>query len=155
MRDKFTKWVPVDGKIEFGDHFITPKGVVYKNNGFPIVDHTNDVKAELFLCSIDLQVGDTVQFRLFATAEEKKLPVIAYYDTKDEHTAILKDGEHEIHTTPGYSCYKLVGQISHEARSFVRAGRRFQDNEWRILITNPNNKLQSEIQVIGPCGYHH
>jgi hypothetical protein len=145
MCNYFAKYLPVEGEIKEGDlHLNKLTGTIEpasKNvaanwsNNFSYNDGTRFLrddykKVKLFLCSRDIQVGDKVKFQLVPNKTPwKELEVEEVYGFFGiDKTAILKDGDFKIHTTPDNFCFKVIGEISPEA-TWVKEGDEFDDTE--------------------------
>lgn len=152
----FTKYLPVEGKVEMGDYFIDT-GVM--SNGTLIGKRANKEgvydyqKVKLFLCSMDIQVGDTCI--LPDWPKQKKVT------DSDDAIYFSKQGG-----------YKVIGEISPEALSFVKEGQEFDEREIEFIAQgagtiyyklNPKEfedkfvgaYLTYYIKVKGPCGHFH
>lgn len=116
----FTKYLPVEGEIRKGDKVIhngnivtvikkEGEGSTWLTNGFPKYG-SGLKKVKLFLCSKDIQVGDTVRFP----------------DTLKE--TIVKEDLLPLSSFRVYGYFKVVGEISPDA-NWVTEGMEFDDND--------------------------
>ena len=96
MKPYFTKYLPVEVEIKEGEPFDTIVGIYGK-------------KMKLFLCSRDIQVGDT--FHSFSGMSELKW-----------------DGKFQLHPDD----FKVIGEISNEA-TWVKEGDEFDESEIKII----------------------
>jgi hypothetical protein len=162
MKQFFTKYFRVAGELNEGDLFLMDnKPSIHKFLGIDkemenyvwmrvmqgyegesgkeykahIVNIMNVPKMKMFLCSRDIQAGDTVFFRVAANAVEKQLKCIETYMNpnitgNETLTAVIKDGEYNTHTTPDETnqCYKVIGEVSQNAL-WIKPGDEFNLDE--------------------------
>lgn len=126
----FTKYIPVEEEIKEGDWFIDEYKNIYKcikkDNGHTwssgysrSINIALSKKVKLFLCSRDIQVGDTVRDKtgkeFIFTKDVAKFPKC--YDL----------------------VYKVIGEVSPEAMIFVKEGMEFDEyEEWWYSIKFKN-----------------
>lgn len=157
-------WDTIKGKHYFIDP--TPK------DGAGFATELECKKAQLFLCSKDIKVGDKFRCELFEEFKCKKItegdglnhfPKETLIWTWDRSTKNIK------YWRPASECFKVIGPISQEA-TWVKEGDKFNEDEWRnvkecyevdghyTLIDYEKellNKEGYEIQIKGPCGHYH
>jgi hypothetical protein len=158
MKQLFTKYFKVEGELHEGDLFLRDdKPSIHKFLGMDtkmknhvwlrviegykneagkeymahIVNIMNVPKIKMYLCSRDIQAGDTVFFRLASGAVEKQLKCVEVFeddriDGSKAITVVLEDGEYKVHTTPDETnqCYKVIGEVSQNAL-WVKPGDEF------------------------------
>lgn len=152
MKKYFAKWLPVEGEIKEGDKvrhngkIVTAlkkegEGDTWKTDGFPTYG-SNLQKVKLFLCSRDIQVGDTYFW------EGNK-----YICDSTIHLGALM----AIENVHPLDRYKVIGEISPEA-TWVTEGMEFDENE--VEITTPFSVLLEKylpirVKILGPCKHFH
>lgn len=152
----FTKYLPVEGEIKEGNKFIidvynshqygikTAEVVGYntirqKENFVQILpfDKEKCKKVKLFLCSRDIQVGDKVK-SLNDSIQFYPIP------------ATQRIAKNELG-----NYYKVIGEVSEYALSYVTEGMEFDEDG----IKNTNTRIFSHkfyiYQIKGPCGHFH
>jgi hypothetical protein len=189
MKKYFAKWLPVEGEIKSGDLAIdaqiAPKQGLTYQGGDQWLNSFGDtvtlpqwktrfhfVKQKLFLCSYDIQIGDEmiIDIPSIPSHGEKRIckhvlpPATIIGET--EPTYHLNDtGAHLKHG----ECFKVIGEISPDALSYVQEGDEFDYEELRIraefgpwpLVRIDDPKYQHglkddlTIAVKGPCGHFH
>lgn len=144
MNEKYlAKYLPVKEEIKKGDSYY------FKDEPDNILVRTGDrtvssmQKVKLFLCSRDIQVGDT--FQSFSGMCE-----------------LQWDGKFQLHPED----YKIIGEIS-PAATWVKEGDEFDgykeiffhnvEGEWKLNdgIRWSSYPIERFISVKGPCGYYH
>lgn len=189
MSKYFTKYLPVDGDIKVGDkirsessskHAVTVTTIdedgdyvtdeldfhEYMDRSYFVVRKNKAVKIDnkLFLCSKNIQVGDNAFYNIGYKTEPKSI--------EDECDLDF------IHRSDGY---KVIGEISPDALSYVKEGQEYDESEVGILYNfigeDSENTLYSidvfwkeakrwyrnyipdyikpDIAIKGPCGHFH
>lgn len=166
----FCKYLPVDG--ESTKDF---KHVIHLSTGevslisHPITNPDYNKKefkpAKLFLCSEDIKLNDKYFHDSFCPYPDGE---IADTNTKvmDAHMMITNEGpDYE-----GDTSFKVIGQISPDALSFVKEGDEFDEEDWKWVtysfdmeIIIPKDKMIDinqkdhpiSLQIKGPCGHFH
>jgi hypothetical protein len=149
----FTRYFPVPGeKIGYGEKYFNK--VFFENQErkrhaihIRTRDKTNDdvfkgndqyyVKAKLFLCSRDIQVGDKIQcigWRPYDCEFVKEFP-------NGNIQIKLPDGQ--LHTTDYKEVYKVIGEISPDA-TWVKEGAEFDEKQLAF-----NSSENDEIFLMG------
>ncbi len=159
----FSKYLPVDGDIQVGDSILDPNNNVYKctridniylncsgYNGLVRISRCKKVK--LFLCSRDIQVGDTLiknGIEYLAHSRPDGVPFIGYYN-KDW---CYLDND----------CFKVLGEISPEA-TWVKEGDEFEEDDWQFVIYDMDERTIlskfpipkfANLEIKGPCEHFH
>lgn len=115
----FAKYLPVEGEIKEGDMFsvngFVGPTILKADKDIPITAGVGIKKVKLFLCSRDIQVGDTVIDQ-----------VGRKWENMEECFVITSRGWNELH--PKQPCYKVIGEISQEA-TWVKEGDEFDGYE--------------------------
>lgn len=167
----FAKYLPVEGEIQEGDTFLE-HGISYRllhkrdteciictlnlEKQFSAVCR-NPVKSKLFLCSRDIQIGDT-NLQHYDPLTNTKCADEPRSIKNEEDLLYLKD---YIENVERYDCFKVLGEISPEA-TWVKEGDVFNDDEVCIIYLNPPiegvvyaNKIRQFMGIKGPCGHFH
>lgn len=115
----FAKYLPVEGEVNIGDNFIDTGvmnliGKRANKHG----DYSGYQKVKLFLCSRDIQVGDTVKALLVDKFGYKDYLIT----DKDSAELSIEMGD-----------FKVIGEISPEA-TWVKEGDEFDRTEARQYI---------------------
>jgi hypothetical protein len=164
----FAKYLPVEGEIkELGDRYITTD---YPNEIFKVYDlhsiedfglKNKGTKVKLFLCSRDIQVGDIVLCN-YIGGKEKEWKVV---DKADKSTTNIF-----IKTALKLGAYKVIGEISPDALSYVKEGQSYDESELELcssLGEGYDPKYLREIETLkkhhdgiyvkikGSCGHFH
>jgi hypothetical protein len=165
MKKYFAKYIPVDKPYKDGDliqreWYPPTRGferviTIYKTG----MQSLSEKKVELFLCSLDIQPGDTFidnVGRVWKDAEECDVKVaIELNETKSDYGI----------------CYKIIGQISKDA-IWVKEGDEFNEDEvsrHHICYDSPGNigycfhcrrskgcdSEDYDYVIKGPCGHWH
>jgi hypothetical protein len=168
----FAEYIPVEGEIKVGDIVleqlttgdIEPFEIHHEND----IDLNNQKKAKLFLCSRDIQVDDTVYLHkeeLLLHQDKTEVWVqpadeLKVLSIKNKTVTVCIKKLHDTGTSGGQfapeELFKIIGEISPDALSYVKRGDEFDENEWRGPIINREQfKARYYIQIIGPCGHFH
>lgn len=183
----FAKWLPVEGEIKEGDFSILASGRVLpvnegryrmlKRTGRPHV-----TKVKLFLCSRDIQDNDKVYYQDSNSNEGGS-------DWSGEATVMYYQNDLKmfmidlVHTTTGVAeeeIFKIVGEVSPAALSYVKEGDEFDESDIMLGMLGPdeyenesfypdkafNWKLEKNhpdifarytrgVKVKGPCEHFH
>jgi hypothetical protein len=165
MKKYFTIYLPTEGKITNGEIVmfkIDDKWTEPCSFDSFIGSDIQEVKqGKLFLCSRDIKVGDKFKGK---TLEEFICSNITEGDgnnyfpketliwTKDE-----SDGNIE-YWRPKSECFKVIGQISPNALSFVKEGDEFEEYQISISVFRITSEIlpNSEwVFIEGPCKHFH
>ncbi len=133
----FTKYLPVEGEIKKGVK------VYHKNSGtyfnFDLPDEQNlesYQKVKLFLCSRDIQVDDKLisyneNLTGIVTSTEYNEDGEKYYVDLSNNTKglIQTKSTDENHPPNIINWFKIVGEISPGALSFVKEGQEFREDQ--------------------------
>jgi hypothetical protein len=170
----FTKYFLVEGEIKEGDRYVfdgkvrtaisidrryKPHGIL-KNEFNQTLDLPQQ-KVKLFLCSRDIQVGDKV-----------------WYENMEQTVLTIDNGL--VHLSTGIKAklgkpYKIIGEISPDALSYVKEGDEFDEEQVNIILGYPVvtgqekyydteyecymqrdvYKYIAKCQIKGPCGHYH
>lgn len=174
MKTYFTKYLPVDGDIKEGDSYQHFTGRIYHDfSRQATYKNKGDKKVKLFLCSRDIQVGDT----FFVDRDDYKSGPHISEGIIDERGHIWHPN---IKEEPNYTlgaeesvCYKVIGEISPNA-TWVKEGDEFlgpeagvkcevfpihdhdDETEEMIFTDKYGKKVDTPIYLIkGPCGHFH
>lgn len=136
----FAKYLPVEGEIKEGDKALKSNGKIVYVNKAAAKHLTKDwKKAKLFLCSRDIQVDDEVTDGLTKWI-----------------TRVALTGTPDCTDTGGY---KVIGEISRDALSYVKEGDEFDEPEVQKYITLGMSLGRTEDpniwEIKGPCGHFH
>lgn len=107
----FTKYLPVEGEIKEGDYYLNNGTPTKRTEGTEDKSYLNQQKVKLFLCSRDIQVGDTVHYPL-----NNYIPVQWLGGNLTGHE------------------FKVIGEISPNA-IWVKEGDEFDEDQ--IKLTTP------------------
>jgi hypothetical protein len=108
----FTKYLPVKGEIKHGDKVIYNLGEVVD---YVVPLNTDNLKkCKLFLCSRDIQVGDAYYWGNAPKACE-------FHHLHCSGEEIMDGSE-----------YKIIGEISPDALSYVEEGQEFEEDQVRM-----------------------
>jgi hypothetical protein len=157
MKSYFAKYFPVEGEIKEGDttfyenkfkkvEMLGKTLVIW--NGECHIQILKEKKYKLFLCSRDIQIGDTYYNESF---EFTKYPNKSIAGSSTEWV-----GEN--------GSYKVIGEISPEA-IWVKENDEFEEEEIkRVPTLYPNSDwiegsekrgYESFFKIKGPCGHFH
>jgi hypothetical protein len=125
----FTKYLPIEGEIKEGDKYFayghiqtcttTAKDLLVGLN-------KNYKLHKLFLCSRDIQVGDKfTRGDIAETALDIVEGDIQFKDTKN----LMQCGTDFLFYWPVKECFKVIGEISPDALSYVKEGDEFDEDE--------------------------
>jgi len=124
MKTYFAKYLPVEGKVEMGDKFIDTGVMDMIGTRANKKGEYNFQKVKLFLCSRDIQVGDTIYNKF------NDVGIVSEFNTK---TTFWLKGESIIgiarHSTGNW--YKIIGEISPYA-IWVKEGDEFDEDQIEI-----------------------
>lgn len=121
----FTKYLPVEGELRIGQHYFDKESNIHLfQDSLPAYHYYNAKVAQLFLCSRDIQVGDTVHYD----------GGLVHYDSDDDLTWLVekvfersvRSGCSEIDKR---TVYKIIGSISPKA-DWVKEGDEIEEWEW-------------------------
>lgn len=168
MKPYFAKYLPVEGEIKDGQMGISINNALYTHAEHLGKEYGKPVK--LFLCSRDIQVGDTVHYLYDYDIE---------WVVDKVFKTTFKSGSTEC---PLNVFYKVIGEISPEAK-WVKEGDEFDEEEtawryepeydgpefyllkdypiWKKLIKERRGNLRDIkyfpkcIGIKGPCGHFH
>ena len=159
----FTKYLPIEGEIKEGDYYVTAPDyqIVRKCEDRSWGTFEMCKKVKLFLCSRDIQVGDKVRME---TGEE----LICY----EKYGTLYTKGEYELEVFPDRD-FKVIGEISPDALSYVKEGDEFEESEFRLFakhrsfkdmdywitdweeLSSLKEKYTVIVEIKGPCGHFH
>lgn len=155
----FANYLPVEGEIEIGDMYFYKNSYPVKRLEKETVPKTEDYKkAQLFLCSRDIQVGDKDVHYIHSSGEEELIKEVKY-EHQFAFIISLKEGV-------GKDLFKVIGPISPEA-TWVKEGDEFEEESIKRYTLLPPNHLtiylqQNErlgyptfLKIKGPCGHFH
>lgn len=177
MNSYTTKWLPVEGEIKPGSYVPIFKGDKFFS--FYILESEEKLQmflnlpgskergvklAKLFLISFDIQVGDKYY----------------YSDTEIDicDSEIRLEQIKEQEERHGVKRFKVIGEISPDALSYVKEGKKLKEEHLRFQIINLIHdrkagaiytelefpqKLKKQaptlfeimVKVLGPCGHFH
>lgn len=163
MKKYFVKALPEKGEIKKGEPYKheTLQGEVR----FATADWSKETlklysstKVKLFLCSRDIQSGDEITYidglkRKIHLKNFVKAIRLAYKDNP----------------FGGTGHYKVVGEISPEALSYVKEGDEYDEDETKKAVITSHGWVSDDISLLdthpdihslifkirGPCGYFH
>jgi hypothetical protein len=171
MKKYFTKFLPVEGEIKEGDFFsFVPIERQPLSGGIFQAHLVEDgwieewgidrkfkqsacQKVKLFLCSRDIQIGDNTNVGI----------ITHIYDTKVGVQA-EQNKDYRILLTPKKDCYKVIGEISSAALSYVKEGQDFNEEQINVLLKHDTEPVPlidvlphhiSYVLIKGPCGHFH
>lgn len=159
----FAEYVPVEGEIKEGCKAIKEDGtLVYVNKAAAAFLCTNWKLTKLFLCSRDIQIGDT-----FDSANGWNFICTRIDDNKFYSIGGLAGDNEEVGHDKNY-CYKKIGLVSPQA-TWVKKGNVFDRNDFEVRWCNSkgeNSLTMKEVDteeetpvlkafIKGPCGYFH
>lgn len=196
MKTYFAKYLPVEGELNIGDlipfdncqpqkiyRMTEDKIWVDDGNGFPSeyneYNRKEMKKAQLFLCSRDIQIGDKVDNIHSPTPGAICTEVYSNEYKKESETdwdGIISwvdptfSDDPEDNKFAAYSqfkhWFKVIGPISSEAK-WVKGGDEFDESEIKKYALLPPNQLTPWIEenerlgyttvtkIKGPCGHFH
>lgn len=133
----FAKYLPVEGEIREGDHWVHPNGAILpwtKTYVDGPIATLNPKKAQLFLCSRDIHAGD----RYLTEPDLSKERICEDDSYNFDH------------------CLKIIGPISSEA-TWVKEGDEFEEEDAKEEdIFNDLGHISGCYYMIkGPCGHFH
>lgn len=149
----FAKYLPVEGEIKIGDKFFNKD-----NNQIQTADDDQVQegveywgenlyrKAKLFLCSKDIQVGDSVKWIHDLSQPEDKVLDETLYHWWTDHGVDKKD-----------RFFKVLGEISPNA-TWVVENQEFDEEEIVGLVALPYYDFDVDklgYLIKGPCGHFH
>lgn len=156
MKKYFAKYLPVEGEINKGDKVLDTLNEQYDTwlDDDKCDEYGHYKKVKLFLCSRDIQVGDTV--KCHSTKDEHKNGVydceVRVVDISEEHTVrVTMEGWEEDLPIPRNYLLKVIGEISPEA-TWVKEGDEFDETEIKIFRL-PWDKVS--VRILGPCKHFH
>lgn len=163
MKTYFTKYLPVEGEIQEGDWITDDKfnigKCLQKDSEFlecscfyGMTDIINWRKLKLFLCSRDIKVGD--KYWYIDVTENNKIHkgisnIIEVAPEPDGHLAVMFDNNTFLWIE---EVFKVVGEISLDALSYVKEGDEFDEDDVYSFSHNKTNKIYS---IKGSCGHFH
>lgn len=122
----FTIYLPIEGEIKEGDLFFNEKSSSKKIQIFKKGGSRHFKKAKLFLCSREVP-------------DNWDNPHVDYWDG-----------------TPEDKRYRVIGEISPEALSYIKEGDEFDKDEIVPIYWNNEEKQGLAWYAIkGPCGHFH
>jgi hypothetical protein len=139
MKKYFAKYLPVEGKIKEGDWVMntTSPGAYHKWEALSNVHEftTTTKKVKLFLCSRDIKEGDTI-FNI--NGGKSHIVKFISDNTYDVNYRYIDPGDlmgerYVCDCIPKDVCYKVIGEISPDALSYVKEGDEFDEEEVRII----------------------
>lgn len=171
----FTKYLPVEGEIKEGDRALLGKttitNIIDKQYLAEIKKNKKMAdfkKVKLFLCSRDIQVGDTV--RCLHNKTTGVVTKIVNQANKKKGEVILDNIIHygERWFTVKSQLYKVIGEISPNA-IWVKEADEFSEDEWirctiwkdgTFVEHNGKDATLSPLEtygakIKGPCGHFH
>lgn len=143
MKKYFSKYLPIDGEIKEGDMFFFEGSTLpiqkneFREKQYPLsCDKDPKQKVKLFLCSKDIQLGDTYYHDEYCPYPKGE---VADSNTKvmNAHMMIANEGENYT----GDESFKVIGEISPEA-TWVKEGDTFDEGE--ITFTYINKHFPDE-----------
>jgi hypothetical protein len=156
MKAYFTKYRPVEGRVEKGDKYYHPDDPTNVLERKGDLTSPNLQKVKLFLCSRDIQIGDKA------------------YSPHSDFTTVIEDA-YQLNDRPS-EWFKVMGEISPEALTFVKEGDEFDENEIKKSslpicpkcgapggndgfcpeeIECETDKQRIIFYIKGPCGHFH
>ena len=172
----FAKWLPVEGEVKNGDMWI------YRGYAMSPVDYDYDPypqdtgekvkqKVQLFLCSRDIKVGDKVSNGRNEFVVERIGGDIIMWDKTFRDEGFLGPG-YLYKQCKASECFKVIGEISPNALSFVKEGDEFDERDISIKTVHDNGykmelqqlkyvpkdeliKWSALVEIKGPCGHFH
>jgi hypothetical protein len=148
----FAEYIPVKGEIKEGDTFWNPSTSEYLfaskemlSWNYPTPNTWKKVK--LFLCSRDIQVGDKV-FGTILTGDN-------VYVSNEQQGYSLHEDIHRISLEEAemMDAYKVIGEISSDALSFVKKGMEFDEDQLKLTVCSRGftSPVYPVFQVKCPC----
>lgn len=151
----FTKYIPVEGEIKEGDIFVFQDNdppEIFKCSGLTDDTHLKVAsdnewgygdwakcysrKVKLFLCSKDIQVGDRVRRDGMIGEGILQKPNYVQY----EEVGVLD---------PSIEFFKVIGEVSPNALTFVKEGDEFTEDQ--ISIYDVSHREDIEVNIKCPC----
>lgn len=123
MKPHFAKWLPAEGRIREGDYFESYllKGEYEKADTKDKAEYAKDLqKVKLFLCSRDIQVGDS-----YYNTDYNTYRVVKSFGTTSPNIVHFDDSSLFDYRK---DCIKVIGEISPEA-VWVKEGDEFDEEE--------------------------
>lgn len=143
MKQYFAKYLPVEGKLKEGELGWSINNALYTHYDHLGENYGKPIK--LFLCSREIQIGDTLRFiednTDLLTSTEKELK---------QHQLLIKLDKG----------VKVVGEISSEA-TWVKQGNEFEHDELCLNGIGQNWDSRTPLSgknivfIKGPCGHYH
>lgn len=151
MKQYFAKYLPVEGEVKEWDCYLDNNGIVKRayvtsrtvlRNKFDTIIRTDwdgKAKVKLFLCSRNIEVGDKIYSELTKEYHTVEYGVNSGYSTQtpsgywacDSRDAGSSVGN-TVSSIPKYNSYKVIGEISPEAK-WVKEGMEFDEEEIRRI----------------------
>jgi len=144
----FAKYLPVDGEIKEGDKWWDGTNICDDWDSKEAWNTCNGKPVKLLLCSRDIQVGDECYIAGRNFLPPTYLATQMDFSAKYESIQMLK------------GAFKVIGEISPDALSFVTEGDEF-DEEEIVVSRKPmkkyieNNPYCKIVNIKGPCGHFH
>lgn len=155
MKPYFAKYLPVEGEILKGDMaFVVPGSslppTLIKSDGSK-TNPKEDKKAQLFLCSRDIQVGDHVKIQ----GKDNQLFNKTVLDFRE-----LVEGEKEVLLSSTFDMWsdsgrpiRVIGPISSDA-IWVKEGDEFEEDDCWVLefgssVRRPLSRIRNEFKWDG------
>jgi len=133
--------------------------------------------SQLFLCSRDIKIGDSVKFQLAPNVSPwRELKVIDKYDTPcingvTRETLVVQEDNCKIHTSNDEFCVKIMGPISQDA-TWITEGMEFDEDQVYKNMVCPDcldhdhsgqcscyhrnyTPVFRDYSIKGPCGHFH
>lgn len=122
----FTKYLPIEGEIKEDDTTFRMGKVQKANLNFP-KDYQQKVK--LFLCSRDIQVGDEYTYE---ESKGKLLKKEGNTITTEWLEGFNKGKKSTDHIVMFNHAFKVIGEVSKDALTYVTEEMEFEENEIKI-----------------------
>lgn len=173
MKKYFTKWLPVSGEI-------TNESIVkYESRDGWLIEPKEKMsryatsqlqKVKLFLCSRDIQIGDRAR-SIQNPEEEFKISSIEMGSGENYYPKELlvwnKVDKQVSFWRPLKNTFKVIGEISPDALSYVKEGDEFNVSDLSFYSEDEHGPFEIDIavsnwekwitviKVKGPCGHFH
>ena len=157
-------YLPVEGEIKRGDKYLHPNGCIQqlsKQVQLDLLPNINKIGklVKLFLCSRDIQVGDTFVNPRWNLNEWKehictKIEMGSGENYFPKKMLIWFHDDGINFWFPLEECYKKIGEISPDALGYVKEGDEFEEDQWAYAGRGVQ-KSNYGIAIKGPCGHFH
>lgn len=153
MKQYFAKYLPVEGEIKVGDWVIhpgNPPSPITRSNISLVCSECR--KAQLFLCSRDIQVGDIVwpKYLVFEDGSEGRP------EGNWMHLSAITSGSFKvIGVMSSFATYVKEGD-EFDQHEIQRFGRSYQKDGNKTAEETPYKSQYYDYYLIkGPCGHFH